>query len=202
VGLKVEGGAAGRALAALPATFTYTQARRHGLPDRRLYRLRDEGVIESIGRGVYRRRDAEPADIDLQEVALRAPMAMLCLTSALARHDLTDEIPAAIDVALPRGQHRPLVIPPVTWHLFDRRTFDIGRSEIAVGDGLTIGLYGPERSIVDAVRLRHREGSEAAYAALRRWLRRRGSSPARLLEIARHFPQADKAIRHALEVIL
>jgi predicted transcriptional regulator of viral defense system len=159
-------------------------------------------VIESIGRGLFRRRDAEPGDIDLQEVALRAPNATLCLTSALARHGLTDEIPSAIDIALPRGQHRPAVTAPVTWHLFDRATFDLGRSEVAVGDGLTIGLYGPERSIVDAVRLRHREGEELGYVALRRWLRRRGSSPAGLLATARHFPQAEPAIRRALEILL
>lgn len=190
------------ALAALPATFTYTQARRCGLSDRRLYRLRDQGVIESIGRGLFRHRDAGPGDIDLQEVVLRAPRATLCLTSALARHGLTDEIPAAIDVALPRGQHRPAVTPPVTWHLFDRDTFDVGRSEIAVGDQLMIGLYGPERSIVDAVRLRHREGEELGYTALRRWLRRQASSPSVLLATARHFPQAETTIRRALEILL
>jgi hypothetical protein len=85
---------------------------------------------------------------------------------------------------------------------FDRRTFHIGLSEVAVGDGLAIGLYGPDRSIIDTLRLRHREDSEVAYAALRRWLRRRGSSPASLLATARHFPQVERAIRHALEVIL
>lgn len=199
---RAQVGATDAALAALPATFTYAQARRHGLSDRRLYRLRNQGVIESISRGLFRRRDAEPGDIDLQEVALRAPWATLCLTSALARHGLTDEIPAAIDVALPRGQHRPVVTPPVAWHLFDRQTFDLERAEVGVGDGLAVGLYGPQRSIVDAVRLRHREGEELGYTALRRWLRRQGSSPSALLATARHFPQAEPAIRRALEILL
>jgi hypothetical protein len=115
---------------------------------------------------------------------------------------LTDEIPATIDVALPRGRHRPAVSAPVTWHFFDATTFGLGRSEVKVGEQLTIGLYGPERSIVDAVRLRHREGEELGYAALRRWLRSRGSSPSALLTVARHFPQAERAIRKALEILL
>lgn len=88
------------------------------------------------------------------------------------------------------------------WHAFDRATFEIGRMELAVGGGLTIGLYGPERSIVDAIRLRHRDGHELGVTALRRWLRRRGSSPAALLAIAGHFPQAEPALRGALEILL
>lgn len=84
------------ALEALPATFSYTQARRRGLSKRRLYRLRDEGLIEPMGRGLYRRRDAPVAvDVDLLEIARRASSPTLCLTTALARHGLTDEIPSS-----------------------------------------------------------------------------------------------------------
>jgi hypothetical protein len=195
--------AAGGLLHRLPATFTYAQARRSGIAERALYRLRDSGLIELIGRGLYRRTDIDlPADIDLLEIAHRAPQATLCLTTALARHGLVDEIPATIDVALPRGQHRPATTAPVTWHLFDPDTFDIGRTERTLDEHTTIGLYGPQRSIIDAVRLRHREGPELGYTALKRWLGRPGSSPAELLTMARRFPQAEKALREALEILL
>jgi len=187
----------------LPDTFTYTEARRHGLSDRRLYRLRDEGVIGAVGRGLYRRIGSDgSADVDLVEIVRRAPRATLCLTTALARHGLTDEIPTTIDVALPRGQHRPVTTAPVTWHAFDSDTFEDGRGELPLDDQTSIGFYSPERSIIDAVRLRHHEGSELGYAALKRWLRRRGSSSAELLVMARRFPQAEKALREALEIML
>lgn len=190
-------------LEALPATFTYAQARRSGVSERLLYRLRDNGLIESIGRGLYRRADMEAsADIDLLEIAQRAHRATLCLATALARHGLTDEIPATIDVAVPRGQHRPATTAPATWHVFDRDTFDIGRTEMPLDDQTSIGLYGPERSIIDAIRMRHREGPELGYTALRRWLTRPGSSPSELLAIAGRFPQAEKALREALEILL
>ena len=190
-------------LRVLPGTFTYTQARRNGLSERRLYRLRDEGLIDSIGRGLYRRRDAaDMADIDLLEIARRAPQAALCLTSALAQHDLTDEIPARIDVALPRGRHRPATSAPVTWHLFEPATFDIGRVELRLDDETSIGLYNPQRCIIDAIRLRHLEGSDLAYTALKRWLRRPGASPSELLSMASSFPQSERALRQALEILL
>lgn len=189
-------------LRSLPATFSYSQARSHGISERRLYRMRDEGLIEPISRGLYRRRQAHPVDLDLLEIARRAPHATLCLTTALARHDLTDEIPSTIDVALPRGTHRPVTSAPVTWHLFDPATFDLGRTELLIDQEAAIGLYGPERSIIDAFRLRHREGSELAYTALKRWLRRPGSSPVELLRMARRFPHAERALREALEILL
>ena len=81
--------------------------------------------------------------MDLLEIACRAPAATLCLTSALARHGLTDEIPSTIDVALPRGRHRPVTLAPVTWHLFDPATFPLGREELRVDEQTTIGVYGP-----------------------------------------------------------
>jgi hypothetical protein len=120
----------------------------------------------------------------------------------LARHGLTDEIPATIDVALPRGQHRPATSAPVTWHLFDPITFDIGRGELPLDERTSVGLYSPERTIIDAARMRHREGVELAYTGLKRWLRREGSSPSELLTMARQFPQAERTLREALEILL
>ncbi|MFE9691547.1 type IV toxin-antitoxin system AbiEi family antitoxin domain-containing protein [Micromonospora sp. NPDC005806] len=189
-------------LGVLPATFTYSQALSAGLTEWQLYRLRDHGLIEPVGRGLYRRHDAEAVDIDLIEVARRSPLATLCLTTALARHGLIDEIPSRIDVALPRGRHRPVTIAPVAWHSFDPATFDIGRTNLPLDLETSIGLYSPERSIVDAFRLRHREGPDLAYAALRRWLRQRGASPSRLLAMARQFPKVERPIREALEILL
>jgi hypothetical protein len=190
-------------VAALPPIFSYSQARQAGLSQRRIYWLRDHDLIEPLAHGTYRRCDLVIAeDPDLIEVAARAPRATLCLTSALARHDLTDAIPSKIDIALPRGTRRPPTAAPVRWHLFAVDTFEIGRESLALSGAEQIGLYGPERSIIDAFRLRHTEGSELAHHALRRWLRRRNSSPADLMRMAQHFPKAQPALRTALEILL
>jgi hypothetical protein len=87
--------------------FTRAEALAAGLSKRRLYALRDAGEIIVLGRGLFRWADAEPADLELIEIAERIPKATLCLETALARHELLDSIPAAIDVAIPRGSYRP-----------------------------------------------------------------------------------------------
>ncbi len=190
-------------VSALPAVFSYTDAREAGLSSRRLYELRDAGTVEQLGRGLFRRPGtSDNADPDLLEITHRAPRATLCLTSALARHDLSDAIPPTIDVALPRGQRHPRLQAPVTWHSFAPDTFDLGRDELPLSKTMAIGLYGPERCIIDAFRLRHQEGSETAIEALRRWLRRGGSQPAALLRMARFFPKAEPSLRAALEILL
>jgi hypothetical protein len=159
------------------------------------------GAVERIGRGLYRRTDEEPADYDLIEIAARAHQPTLCLLSALARHELTDIIPAAHDIAIPRGTWQPVVSAPVHWHKFDPATFDTGRMAIQLDDTYTLGLYDAPRSIIDAFRLRRAVGSEIANEALRRWLRR-GGKPADLMRLTRSFPAARASLLHALQVLL
>jgi predicted transcriptional regulator of viral defense system len=186
----------------LPELFSYTDARRLGLSDRQLRNLNEQGAIEKIGRGLFSTTTLD-ADPDLIEAAFRNGRATICLTSALARHELTDEIPATIDLALPRGTRAPATSAPITWHQFDPKTFDLGRGEVDVGAGYRIGLYSAERSICDAFRLRHLEGSEQAIEALKRWLRRPGSQPSQLLTLAAEMgPKASEPIRSALQILL
>lgn len=83
--------------------------------------------------------------------------------SALAHYDLTDTVPDALDVALPRGARRPATQAAIRWHLFDATTFDLGRQKIPVpglGAALSIGIYSAERCIADAFRLRGSLGYE------------------------------------------
>lgn len=185
----------------LPNAFSYSLAHERGLSDRRLRRLVADGVLERLGHGLYRKADAPPADFDRIEIALRAPEATLCLTSALSLHDLTDAIPAEIDIALPRSRRSPRVGAPVRWHRFHEDTFLIGRETIEVDEGLSLGLYSAERSVIDAFRLRHQEGEDLAVEALRRWLKRPGATPADLLAMARSFPKVERSLLQALRIL-
>ncbi len=189
-------------LGRLGPVFRWSQAQEAGLSDPVLYRLVDEGRLERLSRGLYRLAEAEIVDLELVVVAAANDRATVCLASALARHGLTDQIPARIDVAVPRGARAPKVAAPVRWHHFAAATFDLGRDVLTLDGGFTIGEYCPERSIVDAYRLRHLEGDELGREALKAWLRRRGSQPSKLLEVASSFPKAEVRLREDLRVLL
>lgn len=192
--------AAEQALERLPATFDYAEALAAGLSKHNVYRLRDSGAVELVGHGLYRRADAAPADTDLIAIAAKSPHATLCLATALVHHGLADDIPFAPDIALPRGTHPPRQLV-AQWHQFDPATFDIGRTDLPVDDGLRIGLYSAERSIVDAFRMRGVVGRELGTEALRQWLRRRGSRPSELLALAKPFQKVTTPLRTALELL-
>ena len=191
----------GMTLDALPNAFSYSLAHERGVSDRRLRGLVADGALERLGHGLYRKADAPPADLDRIEIALRAPEATLCLTSALSLHDLTDAIPLGTDVALPRSRRPPRVSAPVRWHRFHEATFRIGRETIEVDEGLSLGVYSAARSVIDTFRLRHQEGEDLAVEALRRWLKRPGATPADLLAMARSFPKVEPFLLQALRIL-
>ncbi|MGL5862861.1 MAG: type IV toxin-antitoxin system AbiEi family antitoxin domain-containing protein [Phycicoccus sp.] len=192
----------------LPAAFTTATALDAGLTRSLLQRLVREGDLERLGRGVFLRGGSvDMVDTDLVEIAVRAPAATICLTSALTRHGLTDEIPPVVDIALPREQWLPTVTARVAWHRFAEDTFAIGRQNLIVAGSqttgaVTIGLYSAERSIIDAFRTRGTTGFDLAIEALRRWLRDPIHQPAQLLSLCRHWPRTETALRNALEILL
>lgn len=186
----------------LPTVFKWREAHEAGITDRRLKRLTDDGMIEKIEHGLYKRTDSVVGDLALIEIALLEREATLCLASALSHADLIDGIPSAVEIALKRGTRKPKTSFPITWHWFSPKTFSIGRIPKDSESGLPIASYSPERSICDAYRMRHTQGAELGREALKNWIRQPGSHPAALLEIASHFPKANTAIRRDLEILL
>lgn len=186
-------------LAELPATFRYTEAIKT-IGERQLRNLIAAGKVVALARGLYRKHDWN-GDEDLIEIAAKTKTATICLRSALARHDLIDDIPDVIDIAIPRNTWKPTLRPPIRWHHFDTDTFSLGRDSINIGAGRSIGLYSAERSIIDAYRLRHREGEDMANTALKRWLKS-GGQPTTLIKLAQAFPRTLTALKTTLEILL
>jgi predicted transcriptional regulator of viral defense system len=183
--------------------FRTRDAQRVGVADYEVRRLRDSGDLVELARGVYQRADAPPsATIDLVTVCARAPDGSICLNSALAYWDLSDEIPFEVHLAVPRGAHRPrITYPPTRVHVFAAETFSLGRVQRTGDDGAPFWITSPERTVVDAMRLTRIVGRDQALAAVRRYLERRGAQPGALVELAERL-RAGRPVRDALEVLL
>ena len=173
----------------LGGTFRARDAIEAGVHPKDLYALQDEGFLVKLSRGVYRLADAKMSPyLDLVAASRRSPQGTICLNSALSFWDLTDEVPAEVHLAVPRGAHRPIIdYPPVRVHVFAASTFDLGRERAHLDSGEEILIYSAERSVVDAIRLRSQVGTDVAYEALRRYLRHPGASPGNLLSLARRL---------------
>src|SRR5262249_46851573 len=102
-----------------------TEAVQADIHRRTLYAMRDAGIIEQLGRGLYRLADAPPlSNPDLVTVALKIPQGVICLISALAYHELSTQIPHHVYVAIARNSEPPrLEYPPVRLFRFELRAF-------------------------------------------------------------------------------
>lgn len=172
-----------------------------GVSWRDLYALRDRGDILELSRGLYQLADAAGiSNVDFVAVCGRAPGGMICLNSALAYWDLSDEIPDQVHLAVPSGSHRPVIdYPPTQVHVFHAGTFGIGRLEVTAETGERFWVSDRERTVADAFRLRHLIGEDLAFAALRRYLQSRPRL-AQLAEVARPL-RAWGALSAALRIL-
>ncbi|MGN5630874.1 type IV toxin-antitoxin system AbiEi family antitoxin domain-containing protein [Streptomyces sp. AC154] len=191
-------------LAGLSPTFTTAQARQALLSARDMAYLVTEGEIDELSRGVYRRTDApETAYADLLAVCMRAPRAVLCGESALAVHELIDDIPSAVHIAVPRGTRRPTIsYPPTVVAQYAAKTFSLGVERFEAAPGETIPTYNAARCVVDAMRHRGKIGETMALSALGRYLRGSGRSGVGELQLIARELGALSVIRPAVEAVL
>jgi hypothetical protein len=190
-------------LASLPTTFTTATALARGIHPRDLYGWRDGGDILELSRGVFRRADAPPASYpDLLAVAYRSPRAIVCCRTAAAIHELSDEIPPVVQIAVPTRSRPPrITYPPTEVFRFDEATFERGLSRVDAAPGESVRIYTPVRTVIDLMRLRGRFGEPLAHGALQRYLRRRDARPAELLRLAAEL-DVHGPVRRALDVAM
>lgn len=178
-----------------------SEALRLGINRKSLYAMRDAGVLETVSRGLYRLASLEPlAHPDLVTVATRVPQGVLCLISALSFHELTTQVPHAIDVALERGTRKPrLDYPPTRFFWFSGPAFHEG-IETHELDGIPVRIYNPEKTVVDCFRYRNKIGMDVTLEAMRLWRERRRKKLDVLLKYAR-MRQVERGMRPYLEAL-
>ncbi len=145
-----------------------SEAIRAGVHTETLYKMRDEGVIEALARGVYRLTSSEEmAQPDFVTVAKKIPNAVICLVSALSFHGITTRIPTAVEIMLPRGSWVPtLAYPPIEVHSTQPKLHGLGRVVHQL-DEMDVPIYDPEKTLVDCVKHRNKLGMELLIESLR-----------------------------------
>ena len=170
----------------LGGTISTSQALKSGVHPRDLYKLRDDGSLVALSRGVYRIAEIGfTANPDLVAVACRAPDAVICLVSALSYHNLTTQIPYEISVAVAYGASVPTIdYPPVKVHRFKGEAFGAGIEEHAL-DGTYIRVYDQEKTLADCFKFRGQLGMEIVLEALKLYWERQKPDLGKLLKYAK-----------------
>ena len=186
-----------------------------------------EGRAERLQRGLYRLKSSDTLEHEqLLEVQLRIPYGVICLTSALVFHGLTDQIPKQIDLAVPRKRKPPrLEYPPVQIHYLSEAMYTYGITEHPIGqqpikqhpigqhpvkeDAIKknsavkphiLRVYSAEKTLADLLHA-PRIGMDLFLEGLKTYLRQRTRNVWTLQEAAR-VCRVERKLNAILEVLL
>lgn len=183
-------------------TLRTREALRAGIHPRTLYAMRAAGLIEPLSRGLFRLATLPPlGNPDLVTVALRVPRGVICLISALAFHEITTQIPHAVDIALSRTDRKPrLRYPPTRVFRFSDRAINAGIETHKI-DGTPVRIYDIEKTLADCFKFRNKIGLETALEALRLYRNRKRLNVEQLLHHA-GIDRVTNVMRPYLEALL
>lgn len=185
--------------AGLAAFFRPSQLDTAGLSRHQLPTLLRAGVVERVGRGLYRRTDVEPTEhYSVAMACARVPDSIVCLLTALRVHEIGTQSPAAVWLAVPH-KARPPRFRNVKLQVV---RFSGAAQKLGVKDttfeGVPARITSPARTIVDCFRLERLVGAEVALEALQDGLRQRKVTAGELARIEEVLPS--RRLRAALDL--
>jgi predicted transcriptional regulator of viral defense system len=173
-------------------------------------RMEQKGALIQLSRGLYQLPDAPlDANHSLAEATKLVPNGVICLSSALAFHELTDRIPPFVWMAIGPRDWRPRITRPrVQIMRYGPKSFGRGVEDHLI-ERVPVRIYSPAKTVVDLFyhgRLQKslyssEMGLIEAVRAMKEALRQRKATPA---EIARFAVEAgiwEKVVQPRLEVL-
>jgi len=155
-------------------------------------RMTEKGLLLRLGRGLYQ-LPGSSLDVNhsLAEAAKLVPKGIVCLVTALAYHELTDNIPSRVWIAIGPKDRRPRATqPPLQVVRFRDKMLRSGVEEHVI-ESVRVRIYNPAKTVVDMFRYRQQAGKRyqkspglnLALEGLREALRQRKATPS---EISRY----------------
>ncbi len=152
-------------------SFTTKEARQYGVHPSVLAYYAKIGLLTRLSHGVYQNpKFKSKVDFQWEDLVVTAqtiPNGVVCLISALAIYDLTDEMLREHWIAVPNESKAPK--RPKT-RIIRMRNTDLGKTTIKVGDQKIV-IFDRERTIVDSFRYLTKE---IAIKALKESLKKKG----------------------------
>ena len=158
--------------------------RNAGITAATISRMVENGEVIRLARGLYQLPDAPlEAKHSLAEAAKLVPKGVICLVSALAYHDLTDQLPRKVWMAIGTRDWSPKAgNPPIETVRFIDTYLSNDVVTVRI-EGVPVKIFGVAKTIADCFRHRRTVGQNIALEGLHEALWQRRASPA---EILRH----------------
>lgn len=163
------------------ASFTAAEAKKLSISPAQIAYFIKKGQVKRLSRGIYQGIDFKsPPEAfqweDLIEAVNSVPGGVICLISALALYDTTEEIPRQHWIAIP---HSTSINRGTSVRIMRFRNMELGKTTMNLG-GITIPIFDRERTIIDSFRLLSRE---TAIKALKMSLAKKGKERLNLIKL-------------------
>ena len=144
-----------------------------------------EGAVMRVGRGLYQLADtAVDSAQSLAEASKRVPKGVVCLISALAFHELTDQMPRRVWIAIGAKAWTPKVdYPRLRIVRFRPPNLEYGVEQHNVS-GVSVPIYSVTKSLADAFRNPKLVDRSVAIECLRNAVQQNKASPADIAQTA------------------
>lgn len=157
-----------------------------GLRGAMLWELAREGIVERVGRGLYRLAGANVTEnVSLAEAAKAVPGGVICLLTALAFHELTTQLPHKVWMAVDRKARKP------KFRTVQLEIFRFSGPGLVEGvevhriGGVPVRITNPARTVADCFKYRNKVGLDVAMEALRDCLHDRKATVDDLVRFAK-----------------
>ncbi len=173
-----------------------------GIPKFAIYQMYAKGILEKEQRGLYRLASGEPlGNLDVVQVSLLVPKAVICSLSALYFHNLTTQVPDKVYISLPGNvQTPPLEYPTLDIYWLSKEAYIAGIEEYLV-DEIPVRIYDREKTIADCFKFRNRIGLDTAIEALKDYVRQPKPRMDKIFEYAR-IDRVEEVIKPYIRTIV
>jgi len=162
-------------------------------------KLKKEGFIVTIKRGIYKLVDADIDDFT--EAQKLIPHGVFCLYSSAAIHDLTTYIPMEHHIAVHKKRKISLPhYPPIQPYYWDDSRYKLGIEKVNK-NGNWIEVYNAEKTVCDFLRFRNKLGWETAKEVLKTYLGLEEREISKLVDYSRELRIYTK-VNQYLEILL
>lgn len=171
--------------------FTSQEAKEKGVHPATLCYYSKIGILKRVRRGVYQKANYQNLSVfrweDLIEAVCAIKGSVVCLISALAVYNLTEEIPRQHWIAIRHGTSAKTTkeIKIVRY-----RDMELGKTEVNL-EGITIPIFDRERTIIDAFRLL---SHEIAIKALKMAIAQKGKERINLVKLQEYAKKLQVSI--------
>lgn len=161
-------------------SFTSKEAHKFGVTPSQIRYYIEQGKIVRLGHGLYRGTNAPTLnDYRFEDLIFKvcaSKNGVVCLTSALAIYDLTEEIPRQHWIAITNSTR---FRTDSSVRVVRMRNMELGKSEIMI-EKIKVPIFDKERTIVDAFRYL---SLETAVKSLRMAVERKGKEKINIQKI-------------------